>query len=453
MESVLGKAGRANSATDPAPLEMFETVVNLKPESAWRPGMTQEKLVDELDQAVKLPGIANSWTMPIRARIDMLATGIRTPVGIKVFGPELAGIEQMAREIEQVVKGLPGTRSAYAERITGGYYLTLNPDRQALARYGVSIATLQQVIATALGGESMTTTVEGRERYGVAMRYPRELRDTPQAIAREVLVPTGSNGLIPLGELASLRLEQGPPSIRTENAQLVGYLYVDVAGEDIGGWVTQAKAAVAQAMAQGKVQVKPGYHLAWSGQFEYMERAKARLLVVVPLTLALIFLLLYLNFRNLTDSLIVLLSVPFALIGGVWLLWWLGYAWSVAVAVGFIALAGVAAETGVVMLVYLEQAWAQVCAERQAKGQALSRADLYAAILHGAAERVRPKMMTVVTVIVGLLPIMWGTGTGSEVMRRIAAPMVGGMLSSTLLTLLVIPVIYALVKARQHHLR
>ena len=453
VESVLGKAGRANSATDPAPLEMFETVVNLKPESAWRPGMTQEKLVDELDQAVKLPGIANSWTMPIRARIDMLATGIRTPVGIKVFGPELAGIEQMAREIEQVVKGLPGTRSAYAERITGGYYLTLNPDRQALARYGVSIATLQQVIATALGGESVTTTVEGRERYGVAMRYPRELRDTPQAIAREVLVPTGSNGLIPLGELASLRLEQGPPSIRTENAQLVGYLYVDVAGEDIGGWVTQAKAAVAQAMAQGKVQVKPGYHLAWSGQFEYMERAKARLLVVVPLTLALIFLLLYLNFRNLTDSLIVLLSVPFALIGGVWLLWWLGYAWSVAVAVGFIALAGVAAETGVVMLVYLEQAWAQVCAERQAKGQALSRADLYAAILHGAAERVRPKMMTVVTVIVGLLPIMWGTGTGSEVMRRIAAPMVGGMLSSTLLTLLVIPVIYALVKARQHHLR
>lgn len=453
VESVLGKAGRANSATDPAPLEMFETVVNLKPEDQWRPGITQEKLVDELDQAVKLPGMANSWTMPIRARIDMLATGIRTPVGIKVFGPELAGIEQMAREIEQVVKGLPGTRSAYAERITGGYYLTLNPDRQALARYGVSIATLQQVIATALGGESMTTTVEGRERYGVAMRYPRELRDTPQAIAREVLVPTGSNGLIPLGELASLRLEQGPPSIRTENAQLVGYLYVDVAGEDIGGWVTQAKAAVAQAMAQGKVQVKPGYHLAWSGQFEYMERAKARLLVVVPLTLALIFLLLYLNFRNLTDSLIVLLSVPFALIGGVWLLWWLGYAWSVAVAVGFIALAGVAAETGVVMLVYLEQAWAQVCAERQAKGQALSRADLYAAILHGAAERVRPKMMTVVTVIVGLLPIMWGTGTGSEVMRRIAAPMVGGMLSSTLLTLLVIPVIYALVKARQHHLR
>lgn len=299
----------------------------------------------------------------------------------------------------------------------------------------------------------MTTTVEGRERYGVALRYPRELRDTPQAIAREVLVPTGSGGLIPLGELASLRLEQGPPSVRTENAQLVGYLYVDVAGEDIGGWVSKAKAAVAQAMAEGKVQVKPGYHLAWSGQFEYMERAKARLVVVVPLTLALIFLLLYLNFRNLTDSLIVLLSVPFALIGGVWLLWWLGYAWSVAVAVGFIALAGVAAETGVVMLVYLEQAWARVCQTRQAAGEAPTRRDLYGAILHGAAERVRPKMMTVVTVIVGLLPIMWGTGTGSEVMRRIAAPMVGGMLSSTLLTLLVIPVIYALVKERQHHLR
>ena len=452
VESVLGKAGRANSATDPAPLEMFETVVNLKPEDQWRPGMTQEQLVAELDKAVTLPGIANSWTMPIRARIDMLATGIRTPVGIKVFGPDLAGIETLARQVEQVVKGLPGTRSAYAGRITGGYYLTLTPDRQALARYGLSIATVQQVIATALGGESMTTTVEGRERYSVSLRYPRELRDTPQAIAREVLVPTPNQGLIPLGEVVSLGLEQGPPSIRTENAQLAAYLYVDVAGEDIGGWVAGAKAAVQQAMAAGTIRMQPGYHLAWSGQFEYMERAKARLMVVVPFTLALILLLLYLNFRNMTDSLIVLLSVPFALIGGIWLLWWLGYAWSVAVAVGFIALAGVAAETGVVMLVYLEQAWHRVCDERAQSGAQPTRQDLYGAILHGAAERVRPKMMTVVTVIAGLLPIMWGTGTGSEVMRRIAAPMVGGMISSTLLTLLVIPVIYALVKERQHRL-
>ncbi|MGL4206476.1 MAG: efflux RND transporter permease subunit [Aeromonadaceae bacterium] len=453
VESVLGKAGRANSATDPAPLEMFETVVNLKPEDQWRPGMTLDKLIDELDQAVKMPGMANSWTMPIRARIDMLSTGIRTPVGIKVFGPELSGIERLARQVEQVVKGVEGTRSAYAERITGGYYLTLTPDREALARYGVSIATLQQVIATSMGAEQVTTTVEGRERYGVTLRYPRELRDTPQAMAREVLVPTADGALVPLGALASLRLEQGPPSIRTENAQLAAYLYVDVVGQDIGGWVARAQQAVADAIQAGSIRLEPGYHLSWSGQFEYMERAKQRLMLVVPFTLALIFLLLYLNFRNLSDSLIVLLSVPFALVGGIWLLWWLDYAWSVAVAVGFIALAGVAAETGVVMLVYLEQAWAQMQRHKASEGLTLRRADLYQAIMVGAAERVRPKMMTVVTIMAGLLPIMWGTGSGSEVMRRIAAPMVGGMISSTLLTLLVIPVIYAWVKQWQHALR
>jgi heavy metal efflux pump (cobalt-zinc-cadmium) len=446
VASVFGKAGRANTATDPAPLEMFETVVNLKPESEWRPGMTTEKLVDELDKAVKMPGVANSWTMPIRARIDMLSTGIRTPIGIKVFGPDLAGIERIARQVEQAVKPVPGTRSAYAERITGGYYLTLEPDREALARYGVSINTLQQVIASALGGETITNTVEGRERYSVILRYPRELRDTPQAIATEVMVPT-SSGLIPLGQLASLRLEQGPPSIRTENAELAGYVYVDSGDRDIGSYVADAKAAVAQ-----HVKLEPGYHLSWSGQFEYMERAKARLEIVVPFTLLLIFLLLYLNFRNLTDSLIVLLSVPFALIGGIWLMWWLHYAWSVAVAVGFIALAGVASETGVIMLIYLEHAWQE---KQQQLGEDVhpSVSDLYAAIVVGAAERVRPKMMTVVTIMCGLLPIMWGTGTGSEVMRRIAAPMVGGMISSTLLTLLVIPAIYALVKQWQHRLR
>ena len=452
VESVFGKAGRANTATDPAPLEMFETVVNLKPESEWRAGMTLEKLIDELDQAVKMPGIANSWTMPIRARIDMLSTGIRTPVGIKVFGPDLAGIETLARQIETVVQTVPGTRSAYAERITGGYYLTLTPDRAALARYGLSMATVQQVIASTLGGERITTTVEGRERYGVVVRYPRELRDTPQAIARETLVPTANNGLIPLGSLVSLRLEQGPPSIRTENAQLSAYLYVDVSDTDIGGWVARAQAQVEQALASGQIILKPGYHLAWSGQFESMERAKVRLMWVVPLTLLLILVLLYLNFRNLTDSLIVLLSVPFALVGGIWLLWWLGYAWSVAVAVGFIALAGVAAETGVVMLVYLEHSWAQMQQSCLREQKELTRHHLYQAIMQGAAERVRPKMMTVVTIIAGLLPIMWGTGTGSEVMRRIAAPMVGGMISSTVLTLLVIPVIYAWVKQWQHRL-
>ena len=452
VESVFGKAGRANTATDPAPLEMFETVVNLKPESEWRAGMTLEKLIDELDQAVKMPGIANSWTMPIRARIDMLSTGIRTPVGIKVFGPDLAGIETLARQIETVVQTVPGTRSAYAERITGGYYLTLTPDRAALARYGLSMATVQQVIASTLGGERITTTVEGRERYGVVVRYPRELRDTPQAIARETLVPTANNGLIPLGSLVSLRLEQGPPSIRTENAQLSAYLYVDVSDTDIGGWVARAQAQVEQALASGQIVLKPGYHLAWSGQFESMERAKVRLMWVVPLTLLLILVLLYLNFRNLTDSLIVLLSVPFALVGGIWLLWWLGYAWSVAVAVGFIALAGVAAETGVVMLVYLEHSWAQMQERCLREQKELTCHHLYQAIMQGAAERVRPKMMTVVTIIAGLLPIMWGTGTGSEVMRRIAAPMVGGMISSTVLTLLVIPVIYAWVKQWQHRL-
>ena len=452
VESVFGKAGRANTATDPAPLEMFETVVNLKPESEWRAGMTLEKLIDELDQAVKMPGIANSWTMPIRARIDMLSTGIRTPVGIKVFGPDLAGIETLARQIETVVQTGPGTRSAYAERITGGYYLTLTPDRAALARYGLSMATVQQVIASTLGGERITTTVEGRERYGVVVRYPRELRDTPQAIARETLVPTANNGLIPLGSLVSLRLEQGPPSIRTENAQLSAYLYVDVSDTDIGGWVARAQAQVEQALASGQIILKPGYHLAWSGQFESMERAKVRLMWVVPLTLLLILVLLYLNFRNLTDSLIVLLSVPFALVGGIWLLWWLGYAWSVAVAVGFIALAGVAAETGVVMLVYLEHSWAQMQERCLREQKELTCHHLYQAIMQGAAERVRPKMMTVVTIIAGLLPIMWGTGAGSEVMRRIAAPMVGGMISSTVLTLLVIPVIYAWVKQWQHRL-
>ncbi|MDD2841630.1 MAG: CusA/CzcA family heavy metal efflux RND transporter [Tolumonas sp.] len=444
VASVFGKAGRANTATDPAPLEMFETVVNLKPEAEWRPGMTAEKLVDEMDKAVKMPGVANSWTMPIRARIDMLSTGIRTPIGIKVFGPDLAGIERIARQVEQAVKQVPGTRSAYAERITGGYYLTLNPDRDALARYGVSINTLQQVIASALGGETITNTVEGRERYSVILRYPRELRDTPQSIASEVLVPTNS-GLIPLGQLASLLLEQGPPSIRTENAELSAYVYVDLGDRNIGSYVADAKAAVDK-----QIKLEPGYHLSWSGQFEYMERAKARLAIVVPFTLLIIFLLLYLNFRNLTDSLIVLLSVPFALVGGIWLMWWLNYAWSVAVVVGFIALAGVAAETGVIMLIYLEHAWKEK--QSTLTGEIPSMTDLYAAIVVGAAERVRPKMMTVVTIMCGLLPIMWGTGTGSEVMRRIAAPMVGGMVSSTVLTLLVIPAIYALVKQWQHKL-
>jgi Cu(I)/Ag(I) efflux system membrane protein CusA/SilA len=441
VESVFGKAGRAATATDPAPLEMFETVINLKPESQWRAGMTIDKLIAEMDQAVQIPGVSNAWTMPIKARIDMLATGIRTPIGIKVFGKNLTEIEKLAKQIESVVKTVPGTTSAYAERVTGGYYVDIDPDRLALARYGLSVGELQDVIGIALGGEMVTTTVEGLERFGVVVRYPRELRQDPRAIASQVLVPVMGGVMIPLGQLAHVSLTQAPPAIRTENALLTAYIFVDIRDRDIGGYVSDAQKAVRE-----QVKFPAGYYAAWSGQFEYMERAKAKLALVVPFTLLIIFLLLYLNFRRLTETLIVMLSVPFALVGGVWLMWLLGYNLSVAVAVGFIALAGVAAETGVVMLIYLDHAWATIKAERAAQNARVTLADLYEAIMEGAVERVRPKMMTVVAIMAGLLPIMWGSGTGSEVMRRIAAPMVGGMISSTILTLAVIPAIYALVK-------
>jgi len=448
---VYGKAGRAQTATDPAPLEMFETVINLKPQEEWRPGMTTDKLIAEMDKALQFPGVANSWTMPIKARIDMLSTGIRTPIGIKVFGKNLDEMEHLAKEIEAVVRKVPGTTSAFAERITGGFYLNIEPDRIALARYGLSVGDLQDVIATALGGENVTTTVEGLERFGVNVRYPRELRGTPEQIAREVLVPTpmtseGSGAMIPLGQLARVSISKGAPSIRTENALLSAYIYVDIRDRDIGSYVAEARKAVA-----AQVKFPPGYYATWSGQFEYMERAAAKMKIVIPITLLLIFLLLYLNFRRISETLIVMLSVPFALVGGVWLLWLLDYNLSVAVAVGFIALAGVAAETGVVMLVYLEQAWQQIQDKRIAQGQNATPADLYAAVMEGAVQRVRPKMMTVTAIMAGLLPILWGSGTGSEVMRRIAAPMVGGMISSAALTLLVIPAIYLLVK--EHGLR
>jgi Cu(I)/Ag(I) efflux system membrane protein CusA/SilA len=444
VASVYGKAGRAQTATDPAPLEMFETVINLKPEAEWRAGMTIDKLIAEMDQALQIPGVSNAWTMPIKARIDMLSTGIRTPIGIKVFGKELAEMERLAREIEAVVKAVPGTASAYAERITGGFYLDIEPDRAQLARYGLAVGELQDVIGTALGGETVTTTVEGRERFGVAVRYPRELRSDPQMIATQVLVPTMEGAMIPLGQVAKVSIAKGAPAIRTENALLSAYIYVDIRERDIGGYVADAQKAVRE-----QVKFPPGYYATWSGQFEYMQRAAEKLKLVVPLTLAIIFLLLYLNFRRMTETLIVMLSVPFALVGGVWLMWLLGYNLSVAAAVGFIALAGVAAETGVVMLIYLDHAWSAAMARRQAAGARASAADLYAAVMEGAVERVRPKMMTVVAIMAGLLPIMWGTGTGSEVMRRIAAPMVGGMISSTILTLIVIPAIYALVKERR----
>ncbi|MHB1116308.1 efflux RND transporter permease subunit [Sideroxydans sp.] len=444
VASVYGKAGRAGTATDPAPMEMFETVINLKPQEEWRDGMDTDKLIAEMDKALQFPGVANSWTMPIKARIDMLSTGIRTPIGIKVFGKDLNEMERLAKQIESVVKNIPGTSSAYAERITGGYYLDIEPDRAALARYGLSIGTMQDVIASALGGVNVTTTVEGLERFGVSVRYPRELRDSPEKIAREVLVTTPDGAMVPLGQLASVRISKGAPSIRTENALLSAYIYVDIRDRDIGSYVAEARKAVNE-----QVTFPPGYYATWSGQFEYMERAIAKMKIVIPVTLLLIFLLLYLNFRRVTESLIVMLSVPFALVGGVWLLWLLDYNLSVAVAVGFIALAGVAAETGVVMLIYLEKAWQEVQTRCAAAGRQPSAQDLYAAIMEGAVERVRPKMMTVVAIMAGLLPILWSSGTGSEVMRRIAAPMVGGMVSSAVLTLLVIPVIYALVKQHQ----
>ncbi|MFZ2662879.1 MAG: efflux RND transporter permease subunit [Rhodoferax sp.] len=441
VASVWGKAGRANTATDPAPTEMFETVINLKPEAEWRAGLTTDKLIAEMDKALQFPGVANSWTMPIKARTDMLSTGIRTPIGIKVFGKNLDEMEKLAKQIEAVVKAVPGTSSAFAERITGGFYLNIEPDRAQLARYGLSVGDLLDVVGTALGGEMVTTTVEGRERYGVTVRYPRELRSDPQQIATQVLVPTMEGAMIPLGQLAKVVVAKGAPGIRTENALLSAYIYVDIRERDIGSYVRDAKKAVAE-----QVTFPSGYYVTWSGQFENMERAIEKMKVVIPVTLLIIFLLLYLNFRRITETLIVMLSVPFALVGGIWLMWALDYNLSVAVAVGFIALAGVAAETGVIMLIYLDHAWQDVKDECRLANRAPTVADLYAAVMEGAVERVRPKMMTVVAIMAGLLPIMWGTGTGSEVMSRIAAPMVGGMISSTVLTLAVIPAIYALVK-------
>ena len=441
VSSVYGKAGRAATATDPAPSEMFETIINLKPKQQWRPGVNIDGLVAEMDKALQFPGVSNAWTMPIKARTDMLSTGIRTPVGVKVMGSDLVELDKLARQIEQVLKAVPGTSSAYAERSLGGYYLDITPDRDALARYGLMIQDVQDVIATALGGQTVTTTVEGRQRFGVNMRYPRDLRDSPQAIASDVLVPMPNGGAVPLGEVAKIAPTRGPTAIRTENGQLATYIYVDIRDRDLGGYVADAQRAV-----QASINFPAGYYVTWSGQYEYLERATARLKIVVPVTLLLIFLLLYLNFRSIAETLIVMLSLPFALVGGLWLMWALGFNLSVAVAVGFIALAGVAAETGVVMLMYLNHALAAIQALRDSEGRRLTRGDLYAAVMEGAVERVRPKMMTVVAIMAGLLPILWSTGTGSEIMQRIAVPMIGGMISSTLLTLMVIPAIFALVK-------
>jgi Cu(I)/Ag(I) efflux system membrane protein CusA/SilA len=439
VASVFGKVGRANTATDPAPLDMYETTVVLKPHDQWRPGMTTERLVTEMDRVVRLPGVTNAWTMPIKNRIDMLATGVRTPVGVKVYGPNLDTLQRLGERVERILQNVPGTRNVFAERNVSGYYVDVQIDRAQAARFGLNAGDLHDVIMATAGGMTAAVTVEGRERYEVNVRYPRELRDDAQKL-REIVVPTMEGLQIPLGQVAQVKIVQGPMAVKTDDAYPVTTVYVDIQGRDLGGYVRDAQRVVA-----AQLTLPPGYRLTWSGQFEFMERVREKLKLVVPLTLGIIFLLLYFNFRGVEETLIVMLALPFALVGGIWSIWGLGYNTSVAVAVGFIALAGVAAETGVVMLIYLDEAFHR----RRAAGELRTAADVAAAVLEGAVQRLRPVMMTVTAVIAGLAPILWGAGTGADVMKRIAAPMVGGMVTATLLTLAVIPAIYYLWRSWQ----
>jgi copper/silver efflux system protein len=434
VETVFGKMGKAPTATDPAFVGMAEITVTLKPETEWRTGMTWDRLLDEMDAKVRIPGFPNIWWMPIQTRTEMITTGVRSPVGIKVLGPDLKTIEKIGLEIEQVLASVPGTKSAFSERLNEGYYVDLIVNRREAARYGLTVGDVQSVITSAIGGETVTTTVEGRERYPLNVRYQRELRDDPDRLKR-VLIPTSTGAQVPLGQVADIVITQGPPSIADEGGTLAGLVSVAVSGRDLGGYVRDA-----QRVVQSAVNLPPGYRLVWTGQYEHLVRAEERLQYVVPVTVAVIFLLLYLNFRSLEKSLMVLLSVPFAVIGAIWYLHYLGFNLSVAVWVGIIALAGVAAETGVVMLVYLDEAYER----RVGEGRMGTKPDLLEAIMEGAVQRVRPKIMTVAAIMGGLLPIMWTTGTGADVMKRIAAPMIGGMVTSTLLTLVVIPVLYFL---------
>ena len=439
VASVWGKAGRANTATDWAPMSMVETVVNLKPESEWRAGMTQDRLIAEMDRALRLTGAVNTWTMPIKNRTDMLSTGVRTTLAVKIFGADLETIQRIGQEIERVLAPLPGSASVYAERSLGARYLDIRPDANALGRYGLTTGDAQEVISLALGGEEITTTVEGRERYSVQVRYARDFRDSPEAIGR-LLVGRGDGPQVPLGQVADIGFSAGPAMIRSEGGYLYDQVSIDVRGRDVGSYVREAQSVVAR-----EVALPPGYRLHWSGQYEAIERVQSRLAVVVPLTLGIIALLLYLTFGTVAETAIVMLSLPFALVGGVWIMWLLSYNLSIAAAVGFIALAGVAAETGVVMLVYLDHAFRAKCVGRGAWGVG----DLMAAIEEGAVNRVRPKLMTVLAIMLGLVPVLWSHGAGASVMKRIAAPMVGGMVTSIILTLIVIPVIYYLWRRRQ----
>jgi Cu(I)/Ag(I) efflux system membrane protein CusA/SilA len=436
VKQVFGKVGRAQTATDPAPLSMIETTIELKDPDQWREGMTTQKLIAELDAAVRIPGVTNAWTMPIKTRIDMLSTGIKTPVGVKVSGPDLEELQRLGERIEAILDKEPGTLSVYAERVVGGNYLDFDIDRREIARYGLSVGDVQDVIQSAIGGMNVTWTVEGLERYPVNLRYSRELRDN-LTMLRRVLVSTPVGAQVPLAQLAKLEIRKGPPAIKSENARLNAWIYVDLEGIDVGTWVSHARQTL-----ERELELPSGYTITWSGQYEYMARAWERLMLVGPITLSVIFLLLYLNFRRLSDTLIVMLTLPFALVGGVWLLWALDYDLSVAVGVGFIALAGVSAELGVILLVFLEEAVSRF----QQEGRLRDRRDLLAAVREGAGLRVRPIMMTVTANIAGLMPIMWGAGTGAQTMKRIAAPMVGGLVSATLLTLVVIPVVFALVR-------
>jgi len=436
VASVFGKAGRALTATDPAPLEMIETVINLKPEEEWRPGMTPQKLEAELDRLVRVPGVANAWTMPIKARVDMLSTGIRTPVGVKIFGPKLETINDIGAQIEGALGSVRGTRNVFAERVTGGYYVDFTIKRDQIARYGLSIQDVQMVIESAIGGTNVTTTIEGRERFPVNVRYQRYYRSDINTLKR-TLIATPGGAQIPIQQVADITLMTGPTVIRTEQAQLLGYVYVDVADRDIGSYVDEAKRVVGQ-----MVKLPEGYYLEWSGQYEYMLRAKERLKVVIPVTLLLVVVLLYFNTRSPAKIAIVLLAVPFSLIGAFWLIYLLGYNLSVAVWVGIIALAGVDAETGVVMLLYLDQAYDKF----KKAGRMKTLHDLQEAVEEGAVKRIRPKMMTVLAILMGLLPIMWSQGAGADVMKRIAAPMVGGVVTSFALELLIYPVVFTLWK-------
>ena len=439
VKSVYGKAGRANTATDPAPLTMIETTIQLKPRSEWREGMTMGGIREELNRVVDIPSLTNVWTMPIRARIDMLATGIKTPVGIKIAGPDLNIISKLGEQIETIVGGVPGTASVYSERVTGGRFIDINIDREASARYGMNISDVQLIVQTAIGGMVVTETVEGLERYPVNLRYPRDARDSVESFKLlPVVTPSGAH--IPLGRLANISISDGPGMIRSENARPNGWVYVDISGRDLGSYVIDAQTAV-----NNSLDLPTGYSVSWSGQYEYMERAKDRLTILIPIVIAVIIILLYLNFKNLMSVAIILGTLPLSMVGGFWLLDSLGFNFSVAIGVGFIALAGVAVEIGVIMIVYLDQAMTKKI-NSLSKGQSLTKTDVKLAVIDGALLRVRPIMMTVSVIIAGLLPIMYGTGTGSEVMRRIAAPMVGGMVSATLLTLFVVPASYYLWK-------